>query len=234
VAGSRRGRLLAAGRAWALELYLLALVVATTLVAARSTGGNAYYMLIPWWAALTLVVTVLRRVHALPVLALLAAAVLVGWVALMQPLAVASSLLEESRRLEETGATIKALLHDRDVTTVKWRAEGPPWADFYLIRDNRKPPPGWHAGSEIWETLTRTWGVVTLDDLGEGTAAQIMADVGRYADPGEVVVVLDEAYRLELLAHEGTLLYVAPKVLAPPPAASSGPSVATPAPSPVH
>lgn len=216
--------LLAIGRRLDVEVYLAALLGSTVLVASRSEHINAYYTLIPLWAGITLSIAVLRRVRATWVALILAAGLLVAYVGLLRPGAVAPSLLQASATLRDTGAAIHTLLEGREVKHITWQTEGPPFGEFYLIRDNSKPSP-WQAGPDLIFFIAglRPW--VQVTDLPEGTAESIARDVVPVAPQGEAVIVIDDQYRLALLGLDGEVLYLRPS---PPPNATPAP---TPAPS---
>jgi hypothetical protein len=199
---------LALTRTWAVEGYLGAILVGTVFLAARSNGLSAYYALIPLWAGLALVMAVLVRWRALPVAGLLVYAFLVAYAGLLKSPAVAPSILEASRRLSDAGATATALLGDRQVRSVTWRAEDSGFGSWYLLRDQRQPPPGVASGPDLWPWLTRTTEPIPLQDLRSGTLPEILDDLPAHAGPGEVVMVVDDQYRLALLTFEGTVLYL--------------------------
>lgn len=223
----RGSTLLAIGRRWDVEVYLAALLGSTVLVASRSEHINAYYTLIPLWAGITLSIAILRRVRATWVALILAAGLLVAYAGLLRPGAVAPSLLQASATLRDTGAAIHTLLEGREVTHITWQTEGPPFGEFYLIRDNSKPSP-WQAGPDLIFFIAglRPW--IQVADLPEGTAESIARDVVPVAPPGEAVIVVDDQYRLALLGLDGEVLYLRPS---PAPTTTPAPS-ATPAPVP--
>lgn len=194
-------------RTWAVELYLGAILGVTVVLAARSNGLSAYYALLPWWAGLTLLMALLLRWRALPVAGILVYAVLVAYAALLEPSAVAPRMVDASRRLTASGAAAQSLLENRQVRSVTWRAEGTPFASWYLLRDQRQPPPGVSAGPDLWPWFTQRAESVPLRDLRQGTASEILDSLQEHAAPGEALVVVDDQYDLALVAFEGEVLF---------------------------
>jgi hypothetical protein len=154
-----------------------------------------------------MLMAVLLRWRALPVVGVLLYAVIVAYGSLLQSPAIAPSLLDASRHLSASGALATALLDGRAVRSVSWAAEGVPFGDWYLLRDHRVSSPDVSAGPDLWPWLTGAKETIPLDDLGVTTTTQIVANLDEHAAPGEAVLVIDQAYRLALVAFEGEVLY---------------------------
>ncbi|MFN8623331.1 MAG: hypothetical protein U0869_21555 [Chloroflexota bacterium] len=209
---------------WGTEGYLLAIIVVTLVMGARSSGASAYYTVIPRWAALLLVLLLIRRAArsfsrpawvSAGLVALLAAAGFMGYAGDLAPGATAPRLVADSATWRATLATIDALLDGRDVTNVHWRVDGQPVDAFYLVRDPAQDQPGtdepWQPGTDIWRWVVGGDPQVTVEPLLSGTAAEWAARAGEMAGPGEVLIVTTPEHRLALLAHEGRVLFRGPE-----------------------
>lgn len=214
-------RALAAGRG--AELYLVAVMVVTLLVGARSMGASAYYVLTPWFAAIVLTLLVIRRVaRRLPrsrvvggiLTGLFVLAATVGYVGAFAPTATVPHVIADSARWRSSLAMIRTLLDGRDVRSVAWRSDGNAASAFYVLRDpgyfGPMPEERYAVGSDLWPWVVGQRTGVKVEGLTHGSAAEWQARAGDLAAPGQVLIVTTDDYGLALVAHEGTILFTVP------------------------
>ncbi len=202
---------------WGSELYLLAIITSTMIVGARSGGASVYYLPIPYWAGLVLGALMLHRIaQAIPrgpmvagVMAVLfTASVGLAYIGLLGDTSGWRVLQTASQRLHDLGATVRALLSDAPVQSVTWRTLGAPdgrppgWQ--YTLRGNGTRSVSW----EMWPWLMEDPDSrPDVQEVLEGGVAELRADTSTYDDPGEVLLVIDGDYRLQLLAQDGQILH---------------------------
>jgi len=201
------------------EVYLLAVMLVTAVVNARSAGASAYYMSIPYWAFLALGFLLLRQLATMlgaprfalgALVTVFAAPALLGYVAGLTENSAYGQLLSASQQMSATGATIREALTGRLVTTVDWRTEhavdwpaagGPPTA-FYMLRNINTG----HAGYDLWRFLVHDPTARPTVTVPDGTAVQLRGRAREFSKPGEVLVVTADDYRLLLLAYDGNVI----------------------------
>jgi hypothetical protein len=210
--GGLRALLPSARRSLGAPLYLAAVLVVTLVVNARSAAPNVYYMAITYWAFLTLVALLLRRIaSSLPRPRVAIAGLLVvclvppsiGYVAHFTDRSAYRQLMETSERMTDLGAVLRFHLDGRPVDAVAWRTLDTPETAFYVTRFQSEPA----GGAAIWPYLMRRnvpW--PAWDVLDDGTLEELAAAPDRFSREGQALVVISEDYRLELLVHEGDVL----------------------------
>ena len=217
VKGVRRGavgRQLRLLKRWDRELYLAAMLAGTLVIGGRSTGAAGHYALVSHWAALTIGALLLVRIARLGrrwrTLALVTAvdAVIVAVLAIATLIAPGSTyqqLVTASSALRATGAGIQEAVGDRPISTIHWRTLTTPPTSFFLLRGK-----GLAADTVDWDLWPWLTGDIAarpdVESIAEGDLDTIRADVAAYAGPGSLLVAIDEAYRLRLVAYDGTIL----------------------------
>jgi hypothetical protein len=199
------------------ELYLGATFLGVMLLTTRTLHPSAYYLMIPYWALMTLVLLVVRRAALATSRPGLASAIVVSLLVLASVSATASHFGDgasvtratlNSQRFMETGSMIRQVLQGRAVAHVDWRAIGPSDTEWYILRDETADPV---PGPTLWPFIMEDAAQQpTLQPLGEGDAASLRAEAVAHPEPGRVLVVTGPLYELQLLVHEGQVLYEAP------------------------
>ena len=211
----RRGRASELVRSFRAEMYLAAVLGATLIINSRSAGADVYYMPIPYWALLVLGALILRRVaFRLPAsrlaflgLSLLfATSALTAYASHFTARSAWQVLTDASARMDDVGATLRVLLANRDVTDVSWLTIGRPNGFQYVLRGSGER--GTFIGPEMWPWLMRDPNAKpVVHPVVDGSAASWAARAAEFGAPGQVLVVLSQDYHLELLIHEGEVLF---------------------------
>jgi len=194
--------------------YLLWTMLVIMLISSRSQGASAYYMTVPWWAAVTIGVLGIQRLASwLPrsrlvlggLVVLFLVPMTLGYLSLFTPLSTYGRLAEDSRRIEVVGAQLREVLGERDVRNVTWRTLGLPYTAFFVTRGDAVT---YEVASDIWPWLMRDPRArPKVTSIRAGSLEELRSGIAEYAEPGEVLVVMSDDYRLLLVADEGVIVY---------------------------